>query len=127
MSEAEDGGTAPVYIGDDMKKEVKLEATERELTMRQISERLIARGMEDGLHTVPLPREFLDDISDLSEDVERARDAGDLDRVEDRLNGVRDDLEDVDLFEDDAEDSVSEAIEQVQDEIDQAREQFEDE
>lgn len=120
MSES-DSGTHPVYIGRDLKKNVKVEATQRELTMRQITERLINRGMDEGFHTEPLPQEFLDDLDDLSEEVERARNVSDLDRIEARLDDLEDDFEASELPEDGAEGEIEDRIADVRDSILDAR------
>lgn len=53
--------THPVYIDEDLKKEVKHEATDQETTMKIITERLIRHGMENGLHEEPLEKEKSDD------------------------------------------------------------------
>lgn len=122
----ESTGTHPVYIGRDLKKEVKVEATQRELTMRQITERLINRGMERGFHTDPLPQEFHDKLEEIEDEVERARDAGDLDRLQDRLDDVEADFEVVDLPEEDAGDEIQEEINAVSDAIQTTRADFDD-
>jgi hypothetical protein len=125
MSADNSTGTHPVYIGRDLKKEVKVEATQRELTMRQITERLINRGMDEGFHTEPLPQEFHDKLDDLDEEVERAHDQSDLDRLEDRLEDLETDFSVVDLPEEGAEDDIQERIDAVNDRIETARGDFE--
>lgn len=118
-------GTHPVYIGRNLKKDVKVEATERELTMREITERLIVRGKREGFHIQPLPEEFTDDLVELEEEIDRARDADDLDRIEDRLDDVEADFEAVDLPEEDADAEIQGHIDAVRDTIETARADFE--
>jgi len=123
MSEAE-SGTHPVYIDRELKKQVKMESTEKELTMREVTERLIERGMEEGFHDEPLPSEFDVDIEDIRNDVERAVDDDDLDRALDRLDGVQEELDAANFFEEDAAADIQAAIDHTRDGIAEIREDF---
>lgn len=42
--------THPIYIGDDLKKELKKESVDLDAPMRRLAERLISRGFDEGLH-----------------------------------------------------------------------------
>lgn len=119
-------GTHPVYIGRDLKKDVKVEATQRELTMRQITERLINRGMDKGFHEEPLPKEFHDKLDDLDEESQRVRDLGDVDRLEGRLESLESRLEAADLPESEAESSIQSRIDAVADTLETARDDLDE-
>lgn len=123
MSNAE-SGTHPVYIDRDLKKQVKIQATESELTMREVTERLIERGMAEGYHENPLPSEFTDDIEAIREDVRLARDEDDLDRASDRLDSLEDSIEEVEFYEDGATEEIREALQEARDEIRNTRPQL---
>lgn len=123
MSDAE-SGTHPVYIDRDLKKQVKIQATESELTMREVTERLIERGMAEGYHENPLPSEFTDDIEAIREDIERAHDEDDLDRAADRLDDIEQDLAVVEFYEDGATEEIEEALQEARDDIMNVRPQL---
>lgn len=123
MSGTESSGTHPVYIGEDLKKEVKMQATEKDQTMREIAERLVTRGLSRGLHEDPLPSEFRVEIGRLRKDVNRARDSGDLDRVEQRLERLRNKYDGANIPEendlDDEMDVVEDQIEALRDDLEE--------
>lgn len=123
MSDAE-SGTHPVYIDRDLKKQVKIQATESELTMREVTERLIERGMAEGYHENPLPSEFTDDIEAIRDDIELARDEDDLDRAADRLDSLEQDLAGVEFYEDGATEEIEEALQEARDDIKNVRPQL---
>lgn len=123
MSDAE-SGTHPVYIDRDLKKQVKIQATESELTMREVTERLIERGMAEGYHENPLPSEFTDDIEAIREDIQRAHDEDDLDRAVDRLDDIEQDLAEVEFYEDGATKEIEEALQEARDDVKNIRPQL---
>lgn len=123
MSDAE-SGTHPVYIDRDLKKQVKIQATESELTMREVTERLIERGMSEGYHENPLPSEFTDDIEAIREDIQRAHDEDDLDRAVDRLDDLEQDLEEVEFYEDGATEEIREILQEARDDARNIRPQL---
>jgi len=123
MSKAS-SGTHPVYIAKDLKKEVKMQATEHELTMREVTERLIERGIEQGFHETPLPSEFEAEIEAIEEDVDGARDEGDLDDALEDLDNVEERLDATVFPEDNVRDELTEQIQAVRDTIKTVRPQF---
>jgi hypothetical protein len=123
MSEAETD-THPVYIGHDLKKKVKLIATEDEITMREVTERLIERGVDEDFHKTPLPAEFISDLDDIEDDVSVARTEDDLDRASDRVDDVEADLEGVDFPESNGHEVVEERIHEVRNQIETVRQEL---
>jgi hypothetical protein len=117
-------GTHPVYIGKGLKKEVKMQATEHELTMREVTERLIERGISEGYHDTPLPSEFVSEIEDIAEDVDTADDERDLDDAVEDLDTIEGRLDAIVFPEPNAHDELAEQIQDVRDTIRTVRPKF---
>lgn len=119
--------THPVYIGSDLKKEIDKESTDMEITMRRLTERALRRGMDEGLHEVPLPREIEDELGKANRKAQTAQTSGDIDRARERLADVRETLDENEFPEDisslrEMADEVGEVIDNVEQDLDEADE-----
>jgi hypothetical protein len=117
----ESNSTHPVYIGKDLKKEVKMEATEHELTMRDVTERLIERGIEKGFHNTPLPSEFEEDLQQLMDDIDDARTGDELDGILETAENIEQRIKETQFPEGQTPESLLSDLESVYNKIQDTR------
>jgi len=113
--------THPVYIGKELKKEVKMEATEHELTMRDVTERLIERGIDRGFHDTPLPSEFEEDLEQLINDIDDARTDDELDAIYETATNIERRIDETQFPEGETPESLSSKLTSVYNKIQDTR------